>query len=129
MSCYGPVVQEIIQNDMSWDEAQFWCSLHRNPDVYNLAFWRLLHAPWRTRLEDNSNLFSRPLSSISIATLIEKGGKEVAKILEEQGMYCTGCPPSVGENLQDGCNIHGISNKKMNEMILKIKKIINPKIG
>ena len=128
MSCYGPVIQKIIQNDMSWDEAQFWCSLYRNPDVYNLAFWRLLHAPWRTRLENNKDLFSRPLSSISIATLIEKGGKDVADILEEQGMYCTGCPPSVGENLQDGCNIHGISNEKMTEMIQKIEKIVKTKI-
>ena len=42
-------------------------------------------------------------------------------------MYCSGCPPSIGENLQDGCSIHGVSDEKMNDIISKIQKIIKTK--
>ena len=108
MSCPGAIVQEVIQNDLSWDEVFYWSTFHRNPDVYNLAFWRLLHAPWRSRTEKVGNLFSKPLSKISIATLIEKGGKQVSEILEQYGMYCSGCTPSIGENLQDK-SVHGFA--------------------
>ncbi len=128
ISCPGAMVQEIIQNDLSWDEITYWSTLHRNPNVHNLAFWRLLHAPWRAKSKDNKDLFSKPLSDISIATLIENGGDKITKILEKYGMYCSGCPPYVGENLQDGCNIHGISNDEKNKIISEIQKIIKPKI-
>jgi CMP-N-acetylneuraminate monooxygenase len=127
MSCPGAIAQEIMQNDLSWDEAYYWCTFHRNPNVYNLAFWRMLHAPWRSRTEKVENLFSKPLSNIPIATLLEQGGKQVSEILEQHGMYCSGCPPSIGENLQDGCSIHGVSDEKMNDIISKIQKIIKTK--
>ena len=94
---------------------------------YNLAFWRLLHAPWRAKINEKEDFFLKPLSKISIATLVEKGGDKITEILEENGMYCTGCPPSVGENLQDGCNIHGVSNEKMKIMTSEIQKIIKSK--
>jgi CMP-N-acetylneuraminate monooxygenase len=127
ISCPGAMVQEIIQNDLSWDEIMYWSTFHRNPDKYNLAFWRLLHAPWRAKINEKEDFFLKPLSKISIATLVEKGGDKITEILEENGMYCTGCPPSVGENLQDGCNIHGVSNEKMKIMTSEIQKIIKSK--
>ena len=126
MSCPGGIVQTIIQNDLSWDEAFYWCTFHRDPDVYNLAFWRLLHAPWKARLEKNqTGLFSKPLSNVSIATLVEKGGRGVVQILESYGLYCSGCTPSIGENLQDGCAIHGISEDKMNELLEDMQKFMS----
>lgn len=124
ISCPGAMVQEIIQNDLSWDEILYWSTFHRNPNVYNLAFWRLLHAPWRAKSKEYENLFSKPLSDISIATLVEKGGNKITKILEEYGMYCSGCPPAVGENLQDGCSIHGITNEKMKKIVSEIQKVM-----
>ena len=47
MKCPGPIVQEIIKNDLSWDEIQsgYWCENDRNPEVYNIGLWKLLHAP------------------------------------------------------------------------------------
>jgi len=128
MSCPGAMVQEIIQNDLTWDEIYYWTTFHRKSDVYSVAFWRLLHAPWRAKKEKISDLFSKPLSYISIATLIEKGGNQISKILEQHGMYCSGCPASVGENIQDGCSIHGVSSEKMNEIVSEIQKIFKPKI-
>ncbi len=76
---------------------------------------------------EKRDFFSKPLSDTSIATLIEKGGEKIIKILEANGMYCSGCPPSVGENLQDGCSIHGISDEKMNKITSEIQKIVKLK--
>jgi CMP-N-acetylneuraminate monooxygenase len=128
MSCPGGIVQTIIQNNLSWDEALYWCTFRRDPDVYNLAFWRVLHAPWRFRLgKTQKGFFSKKLSNVSIATLIEKGGSGIVQILENYGLYCSGCPPSIGENLQDGCSSHGIPEDKMNELVEDIQKILSMK--
>ena len=124
ISCPGAMVQDIIQNNLSWDEILYWSTFDRNPNVHNLAFWRLLHAPWRAKSRMNQELFSKSLSDISLATLIEKGGNKITKILEEYGMYCSGCPPSVGENIQDGCSIHGITEEKMAKITSEIQKVI-----
>ncbi len=53
MVCAGNMIQEIIRNDLYWDEIQsgYWCTCSRNPDVYNVAFWKILHVPWQARLE------------------------------------------------------------------------------
>lgn len=31
-----------------------------------------------------------------------------ARVFMEHGMYCLGCPHSVGESLEDACAAHGI---------------------
>ena len=129
ISCPGPIVQEIIKNDLSWDEAFYSCDFHRNPDTYNLAFWRILHAPWRARFSNEYTKLNNAnsLSKISIATMIEKGGEQMNKILEKYGLYCSGCLPAIGENLEDGCSIHGISivekQKLIDEVQQHLKKI------
>lgn len=126
MTCPGEIVQEIFLNDLSWDEAHigYWCIFHRNPDIYNLYLWKLLHAPWEARknsfLPPNSDLFST-----SIADLIEKNGDKITKILEKFGLYCSGCYVSVGETIEEGCKIHGLNKNQTNDLIKQLDHVIN----
>ena len=59
--------------------------------------------------------------------MIEKGGDQMNKILDKYGLYCSGCLPAIGENLEDGCSIHGISavekQKLLDEVQQHMKKI------
>ena len=128
MSCPGGIVQEIIRKDLSWDEAYngFWCVFSRDPDVYNIHLWKLLYAPWRARadfteqkdLEYNLN----PLT-LSITDIIEKGGNNASKIFEKYGLPCTGCASGMGETVEDGCKLHGLSRQKTKTLINELAKI------
>ena len=87
MKCPGPIVQEIIKNDLSWDEIQsgYWCEFDRNPDVYNIGLWKLLHAPWRARihLQEIKTKSIQITDKTSIADIIENGNEETIKTLEQ----------------------------------------------
>ena len=126
MKCPGPIVQEIIKNDLSWDEIQsgYWCELDRNPDIYNIGLWKLLHAPWRARihLQEIKTKSIQITDKTSIADIIENGNEETIKTLEKFGLYCAGCEAAIGENLKDGCSIHGLTDDETNKLISKIKK-------
>jgi CMP-N-acetylneuraminate monooxygenase len=122
MSCPGGIVQEVIKKDLSWDEAfnGFWCTFSRNPNVYNIHFWKLMYAPWRARpnyVTQKDLEFTRTTTDMSIADIIEKGGSTAAEIFEKYGLFCTGCETGMGENIEEGCKLHGISHKKTRELI------------
>jgi len=128
MSCPGGIVQEVIQKDLSWDEAYngFWCTFSRKPDVYNIQLWKLLYAPWRARpdyVEQKDLEYNRTVTDISIADIIEKGGLTATKIFEKYGLFCTGCEPGLGESVEDGCRLHGISDKKTRELIDELNSL------
>jgi CMP-N-acetylneuraminate monooxygenase len=126
MKCPGPIVQEIIKNDLSWDELQsgYWCEFDRNPDFYNIGLWKLLHAPWRARpyFEKNKTKLTKITDKTSIADIIENGDEETIKTLEKFGLYCAGCEAAIGENLKDGCSIHGLTDDDTSKLISEIKK-------
>ena len=42
---------------------------------------------------------------------------EKAELLLEAGMHCLGCPASQAENLEEACEVHGIS---VDELIEKL---------
>jgi len=132
MSCPSELVQEIIKNDLSWDEAHigYWCKFSRYPDLYNISLWRLLHAPWQGRKkleEETSNQISKTKfdSNVSIANIIEIGGKPVIELFEKYGLYCSGCNASLGENIIDGCKVHGLNASQTNKVINELQKIID----
>ena len=122
MSCSGGIVQEIIRKDLSWDEAinGFWCTFSRDPDVYNIHLWKLLYAPWRARSNFTKQIdleFNLKPLTLSIADIIEKGGSNASKIFEKFGLNCTGCAPGMGETVEDGCEMHGLSKQKTKNLI------------
>ena len=140
MTCPAGLVQEIILNDLSWDEAHigYWCIFSRDPDVYNIALWKLFHAPWKAR---NNKIFSNQikptsksvsitiLKNLAVADILEKFGNKPLDILQKYGMYCSGCNASVGETLIEGCKSHGLS-KKQTEILLEeicyvVEKVTN----
>jgi len=128
MKCRGDVVQFIIENDWAWDTvgtghvADFW----RDPDTYNLHFWRLLHAPWEARMDEyhraDKHDIDTQLEGIPVADLVEIN--EVEEILMEYGMNCIGCPTGRGEDIVEACTIHGLREKQARELICRLEETV-----
>ena len=128
MSCPGAIIQEIIRKDLSWDEAYngFWCTFSRDPDVYNIHLWKLLYAPWRARsdyVETTDLDYNLKPLTLSIADIIEKGGSDASQIFEKFGLNCTGCAPGMGETVEDGCKMHGLSKQKTKNLLNELASI------
>lgn len=34
----------------------------------------------------------------------------IAVVLMEAGMHCVGCPASIGESLEEACEVHGLNS-------------------
>jgi len=47
---------------------------------------------------------------------------ELAGLLLQFGMGCVGCPMSMGETLEEGCEAHGMSDKEIDKLIEKLNK-------
>lgn len=118
----GHIVQDIIENDLSWDEIQYWSEYSRKNGEYNIAFWKIMHAPWEAKLYIKLNY--QVDNNTAIATIIEKGGKEAIAIFEEFGLYCASCDASIGENVEEGCKMHGLSKEDTRKLIVKINKFL-----
>lgn len=130
MICPGNIVQEIIQKDLSWDEISsgYWGIFSRNPDLYNVTLWRLLHAPWKARQKNSEqNSQSIDINTTSIADIIEKDGKQALQIFEKFGLFCAGCEASLGEKIVDGCKLHGLTDQQMSNLINELTQIKNKK--
>ena len=130
ISCPGAIAEEIITNDLMWDEANlgYWITFSRNPDVYNIPFMKLLHTPWQARVQFSCEIDQETYNKyqkIAIADIIEKNGKKVIQVLKKFGLYCTGCDASLGENIIEGCKLHGLSKKQMNQLITELEYITN----
>ena len=41
----------------------------------------------------------------------------IAYILMQSGMHCVGCPSSIGESLEEACQVHGLDEDKVMETI------------
>ena len=59
---------------------------------------------------------------MTIAEIIEKK-PESARVMFEYGLHCIGCRVSAWESLEEGGKVHGIGEKKIDEMINKINKL------
>ena len=63
---------------------------------------------------------------MGIMEIIQKKPK-AGEIMMEYGMHCLGCMASQFESLEQGCQAHGIEEKKIEEMVDKINKIEDEK--
>jgi CMP-N-acetylneuraminate monooxygenase len=126
MTCPGAIVQDIIEKDLSWDEIQYWSEYYRKNDEYNVAFWKIMHAPWdaRKKILKKSYFVN---NDTAIATLLEKGGTEVNLIFEQFGLYCASCDASIGETVEEGCKMHGLTKDSTQKLISKINEFFNDK--
>lgn len=48
----------------------------------------------------------------------------IAYILMQSGMHCVGCPSSIGETLEEACEVHGID---FNTVLSQIKDYLASK--
>ena len=54
---------------------------------------------------------------------------ELAGILFQSGMGCIGCPMAGSETLEDGCKVHGMTDKQIDKLIEKLNNINKKKTG
>ena len=47
---------------------------------------------------------------------------ELAGVLFQSGMGCAGCPMSMGETLEQGCKVHGMSDKDIDKLVEMLNK-------
>lgn len=131
MVCPGGIIQKIIKNDLSWDEISsgYWCEFSRQPDLYNVAFWKLLHAPWKARQKyiNESSSYFKMRNTTSIADIIEHGGMMASQIFEKYGLPCAGCEVAIGETVEEGCRLHGFSEEKTHQLIMELKNFFDKK--
>jgi hybrid cluster-associated redox disulfide protein len=45
---------------------------------------------------------------------------ELAGLLVQSGMGCIGCPMSMGETIEEGCEAHGMSDKEIDKLVEKM---------
>jgi hybrid cluster-associated redox disulfide protein len=48
-------------------------------------------------------------------------------LIEKYGMFCVGCGAAAMETLEEGAQVHGMSEKKIDKMIEYLNKIISDK--
>lgn len=48
----------------------------------------------------------------------------IGVVLMECGMHCVGCPASIGESLEEACQVHGL---ECDEVLAKIKEYLASK--
>ena len=47
---------------------------------------------------------------------------DAAEILFDIGMHCIGCPMAQQETLEQGCKAHGMTKKKIDDLIKKLNE-------
>lgn len=50
---------------------------------------------------------------------------EVVPVLAQAGLHCIGCHVSVSESIEDGCSVHGMNSKEIDELINNVNKRIS----
>ena len=126
MSCPGAIVQDIIRNNLSWDEIYYWSTFSKGRDAYNIAFWKLLHTPWETQADSSNKFLTRNEieNRMPIAAILENGGDEALKAMEKHGLFCASCDAALGETVEDGCKLHGLDEKKSELLVFELEEIL-----
>lgn len=126
-------VERVIEQDLSWDEITtgYWGTRSRQPDEYNMGLWKLLCVPWEARRESDTTATalrniqeSSSIADRAIADLIEEDQQKVPQVLQKHGLHCVGCYASIGENIVQGCMIHGFSPKQTEQLIDELEAVV-----
>ncbi len=56
--------------------------------------------------------------SDNLRVALEKN-PEIGLVLSNSGLHCVGCHSSVAETIEDGCKVHGMTDKQINDLIKK----------
>lgn len=72
-----------------------------------------------------SDTISGPIKRNDLLGDIISKYPEVTPVLAQSGLHCIGCHVSVSESLEDGCSVHGMNNKEIDELVESANKRIN----
>jgi hybrid cluster-associated redox disulfide protein len=53
---------------------------------------------------------------------ILKKNPKSAEILSEAGLHCIGCMMAMNETLEQGCVMHGMNKKQIDELVKRLNK-------
>jgi hybrid cluster-associated redox disulfide protein len=67
---------------------------------------------------------SSPIADRAIADLVEENEEGVSKVLQKHGLHCVGCEASVGENVIEGCLIHGLSTREIRDVVDELEAVV-----
>ena len=87
-----------------------------------------MHVPWSAINKHNGKITSGQVgikTDSSIADILEKWGDQTIKIFEKQGLFCVGCESSIGETIEEACEIHGLTSKQKNRLISELSEVVN----
>jgi len=45
-------------------------------------------------------------------------------VLQKHGLHCVGCEASIGETIVEGCMIHGLSIREMEEVVDELETVL-----
>lgn len=120
------LMMEIVTKNLSWDEIYigYWCRFHdENP--YNVAFWRLLQAPYYGDMRAAPALLNGGHgidAGTPISQAIERLGNRGARIMNRHGMYCVGCDRAPLESIGDGARKHGLREVEIEDLIGELQR-------
>jgi hybrid cluster-associated redox disulfide protein len=73
----------------------------------------------------NTNLVIGPIKRNDLLGDIISKYPEITPVLAQSGLHCIGCHVSVSESLEDGCSVHGMNDKEINELVNNANKKIS----
>ena len=121
------LLMHLIKHDLSWDEVYigYWCRFHHE-SPYNVAFWRLLQAPYY--LKQNAVLSAASALKIEATTpigaILESHGDLAGRLISRHGMYCVGCERVPMETLGEGARKHGLTESELEDLIGELNQAI-----
>lgn len=121
------LLMHLIRHNRSWDELYigYWCKLH-NENPYNVAFWRLLQAPYFLTMGSPQEPAAALESTqdIPLSALLENHAEICGRILSRHGMYCVGCERSPMETLAEGARKHGLSPQEIEDLVGELNRAL-----
>jgi CMP-N-acetylneuraminate monooxygenase len=121
------LLMHLIKHNLSWDEVYigYWCQFHHeNP--YNVAFWRLLQAPYYLKHNTLPGVASdRKIEAATpISAILESHGDLAGRLISRHGMYCVGCERVPMETLGEGAKKHGLTASDLEDLIGELNQAI-----
>ena len=116
------ILQQIITNDVSWDEAHigYWCKMKRTGE-YNQNFWRLLQSPYYLKRGKKTDC---KIANMNVSHLLKKY-PETDAILRRYGLYCSSCSSSFKENVLQAIEYHGLSEQDSKKLFRELNFVLN----
>jgi len=119
------LLMHLIKCNLSWDEVYigYWCKFH-NENPYNVAFWRLLQAPYhvKSQMPIHSDPNQRIHAQMTIGEVLDEFGEIANRIMNRNGLYCIGCERAPQESLEQGARKHGLNPQEVFDLIEELNQ-------